>query len=768
MRTSKLFAFLLSVAALTLVMVPAFASGSGSSADPQATNVPYVAWAGEQVRVEKCLFFQNGPVDDARVAELKAALNVSLLGTFTVEDWSGVDEVNAGPKFIGATGGVVPVQLKVHPEGLCWAADISSQKPGLAVIRLNVALDVLGEINSRIGPIAIGLGDVSLLHAQILNHQFVTIWMQSQAPSIAEIATTGDPAGDGVFPPILDTKTGLYDFHNGLVKLTVKGTFPLGNDFAGRMPGNAVTLPDDWPALAGKFALDDSASLGGVPGSSPLAWDIHDTMHVLPPDEPIVDPTPFSWDPHSLIGPFDPVRVSAMPWTSIADGVLTTDDAPMPALRVDVNLAAGSAGSLETALKTDIYYDSVKGYYAPYYRAYLPPAGAIDGPLGVASGVSGALWNNNSPGFLSDGKYTFWNVAGFKSTDPLRGPSVCRDEQGNLRPSPYGWDHVAVYTDEHGEAWVQFNPNTGFNFVIDGNNRCDLPAPGSTIGTATITATSIYPDQPVLWDGGNKTSNALQKKIISMASKTLSCVKKGTNEAFCVEKILDIKGNPVAGAPVKFTATSPSTPNVDADGVLFGGFDTRGQDVIASDPAGEYVTIATNAKGQAGVAVTLSQNECVNIDTENLGTKFHDDMPGVKRFTDFNPHLGTVCGSTPVVTPVAAPTGSSSTPPTVAAPAAAPGTGSSPVVIAAPDTPRQAAAVAKLSSIKIAKISAKRYVMVKVISPEKTASLHLRLVDKHGTVQKNVVRSVKTNALVRVPNLTLGKSIVKVRALVLG
>ena len=55
---------------------------------------------------------------------------------------------------------------------------------------------------------------------------------------------------------------------------------------------------------------------------------------------------------------------------------------------------------------------------------------------------------------------------------------ICRDELGNARPNIAGADHVAVYTDEHGEAFVAYNPNTGFRWNADSNGRCNL-TPGT-------------------------------------------------------------------------------------------------------------------------------------------------------------------------------------------------------------------------------------------------------------------------------------------------
>ncbi len=101
----------------------------------------------------------------------------------------------------------------------------------------------------------------------------------------------------------------------------------------------------------------------------------------------------------------------------------------------------------------------------------------------------------------------------------------------------------AVYTDEHGEAYVQFNPDAGNVLTPDSNGRCDIYT-GSLVGNATITATSVYPDQVPTWDGGIKISNALAKTVDFVPSKILACVPKGTNEAFCVETVKDLAGQP--------------------------------------------------------------------------------------------------------------------------------------------------------------------------------------------------------------------------------
>jgi len=51
----------------------------------------------------------------------------------------------------------------------------------------------------------------------LFQHDFLVIWLQSQAPAITEVATPGDPGGLGTFKPVLQSD-GSYAFEPGLVK----------------------------------------------------------------------------------------------------------------------------------------------------------------------------------------------------------------------------------------------------------------------------------------------------------------------------------------------------------------------------------------------------------------------------------------------------------------------------------------------------------------------------------------------------------------------
>src|SRR3954452_7143552 len=294
--------------AVTVIVASAVVAGPAAAAparwDPQTTNVPYVAWRGEQVRLVKC-----NPV--------LATAGVKV--EFFVEEWSGSGLV---PRVEDAT---------VDSSAGCAKADVVSLDPGLARVKL-VATDATGD--------------------PILKHQFLVIWMSLTDPAIDEVGTAdptgdsslGDPAGDGNFNA---------GGNNSPIQVEVKGTFPFG--------GTTYPLPDAWPTLAGLLAQDANSN----PFDNATKWDIHDdrlktenhplysqcTTHRASVSIDAVDDCngapwgghgPFSRVFGDLIpafGPFDPVVPQA---TLFSDGKLDAGDAPMPAARVDVSIVPNS------------------------------------------------------------------------------------------------------------------------------------------------------------------------------------------------------------------------------------------------------------------------------------------------------------------------------------------------------------------------------------------------------------------------------------------
>ena len=829
---------------------PAAAEGIpswGNNPDPQTTNVPYVGWLGNQIRVAKCLPFID-EVSDAEASSIRAALNISLPGTFQVEDWSGVDEVNAGPRWlngqIGFNSSTVP--LEVTRRGICWSAHVTSNKPGLAVIKLAVSLEVLADIKLRLGNVSIdgasadslviGLEDIALLRAVILKHQFLVIWLQAGAPVIQEIAAdepggnledgqvVGDPAGDGIFnPPYVEPLWKVF----GVVKATVTGSFPLGNDFA-TLGRPTVTLPTDWEWLASRLAVDDTSALGGAPGSAAARWDIHDSnldAHPLGVDSdpfhskdascntgeltgadavdncwPGADSGPFSrvnGATFPTIGPFDPLRPNQ---TLLNNGTLDAYDAPMPPLRVDFNLTADSIGAFGKADKDDVYdsdntRDQKHDLYAPFYDAYIPAVPILGGALGH-SGVAGSF-ANNFPGFIDQGRYDYWSTYTQASRE---GYNACLDVLGNNFKTPTGPSQVSVYTDEHGEAFVKFFPYRGLFLSPDLNGLCDVYTPGE-YGRATITATGFYPDQQPLWTTPGS-SNSLLKVANHLANKTLVCLPKATNVAFCVETVTDFNGDPIEGVKVKFT-TSGDAANMTAASIKYNDqYDTRLQGIITSGGEENYVVVTTNARGQAGVEVVHSQNVCIDVTAENWKTR--NGGFGIMRFYQFNPNQGVACGgSTPPPPPPSNGGGTGNG----GGSSGGGGGGSSaaasestvvslggPVIQAQPvlsqtKTATIANVAAKLFSVKVLQTNAGRFLVVNVkasksakkakvlflVKNKKTgklvkqwkivpaAKVKIQLLGKNGKVIRTVTRTVPVNKAYTINNLKLPKAAASVR-----
>src|SRR4051794_39549701 len=144
--------------------------------DPQNTNVPYLAWDGEQIRLVKCF--------------TPAELPVVGVGRFVIEDWSGVTYQkpvfeNSGVN--GTDGTAVEFAGAGDQAGnFCYATDIVSLKPGLAVVKLVV--ENAATPNQGV-PLA--------------KHQFLAIWMDIASLTSTELngapnpaATTGITVGD--------------------------------------------------------------------------------------------------------------------------------------------------------------------------------------------------------------------------------------------------------------------------------------------------------------------------------------------------------------------------------------------------------------------------------------------------------------------------------------------------------------------------------------------------------------------------------------------
>jgi hypothetical protein len=717
-KASRRLAGLLALAAIVLSAVVAGpALAAPAKWDPQTTNVPYLAWRGEQVRLVKC-------------DPLLATEGVKV--EFFVEEWSGTGLV---PRVEEAT---------VDASSGCARADVVSLDPGLARVKL-VATDPSGQ--------------------PILKHQFLVIWMSLTDPAIDEVGasdptgdrTLGDPAGDGNF------NAGGND---GRIQVIVKGTFPYG--------GTTYTLPDAWSTLAGLLAQDSDSD----PFNNAAKWDIHDdllktenhplgsqcTTHLASVSIDAVDNCngatgdagPFSrvfGDVIPALGPFDPVRPEL---TLFSDGKLDSGDAPMPAARVDVSIAPNSGaptdisgvGSLERSDKTDVYSRNGNGsfvahnLYAPFYASWIPATSRPD----LASGIDGPAAGNNFTGFLVNGIYDFWDPIALRTA--VAAPTTClrrSDQEPAYRQTPAGDQSVAVYTDEHGEAQVKYNPGgrggNGFYFdnipgvIFNDNGGCDLEGI-DVIGTSSITATARYPYQPV--SDPDHSSAPLTKKVHSLFTKTISYFPKGPGEANSNARIVvvhaqDIDGAPFANEKVCFFVGDK------ADGA-FGFSGTTGlpgkRFSVGGTDGGTFGTAdvcrITDPYGNAAIEVINSDPELINVTALFVGEALLRDID-----VDFGVPTSTG-GPTPPASPAKDPP-----PPVTVTDARKAGV---PIGFAT----HKKAKAARVSVSYLKSRHGKRFVVIRVKSSKGKAKVRIRLMGKHGHTIKVVTRTIRTNKLVSI------------------
>ncbi|MCD6726511.1 MAG: hypothetical protein LT070_04650 [Solirubrobacteraceae bacterium] len=731
----------------------------GHPPDMFTTNVPYVAWRGEQVRAVKC----DDSLRDGD-GNLRDSASVDVL----VESWSGPGR---DPQ---VEAGTVDSLFWSSDHKPCVRFDMVSSDAGLARVKLVVSDE----------------GNVP-----IVKHQFLFIWLSLGNVAIDEVgandptgaqpagsqAAVGDPAGDGNFNA---------SSRPGRVQVQVTGTFP--HPLA---PGGTFTLPRDWPTLANALATDNNSY------NDPDAdrWDIHDDQaagdrHIIggfcPPtswnsstnddvDNCRVDLGSSELGPFSNVfrsgvqagGPFDPAR----PATLLSNGTLDSGDAPMPATRVDVEIAPNSGaagdisgvGTLTKVDKGDVYSRDGNGtiaphnLFAPYYDQWIPATAVTGAGYPEGSGIDGPQKGNNFEGFLVGGLYDNWSTTELRRA--LDGPTSCNkyvdfrysqvDGRGPYdvpRLKPYGPQRVAVYTDEHGEAQVAFNPNRGFYWdglpgaIRNDNRGCDLQGV-DVLGTAAITATARYPYQPV--DDGPRVSATIHKTVHNEFDKSLSYWPKGPGAANENARIVVVHANDIDGRPFSHETVCFYIDD-EADG--YRGF--AGE----TGPAGHRIRIddGFSPVPVGDICRTLDQNgnaaiEVFNSDPQNVNViaEFADE--GLLR--DIDVQFGTPgsSGGTP-------PSGGNPCPvslngcgaPTPAQIVATAGAKSGAALIGATTKAKPRArhlAVARLSRTS----GGKRVLVVRVTSPRRTERISVR------ARKLRAKRTVRTNRLVRVKHLKL-------------
>ena len=390
------------------------------------------------------------------------------------------------------------------------------------------------------------------------------------------------------------------------------------------------------------------------------------------------------------------------------------------------------------------------------------------------------------PEFL--GVYHYWD---FVRSDDRGGENACNDvggtgqfpgqENGGI-DLPTGIDEATVYTDEHGEALVWFNPEVGADLSPDNQNLCDLgEADGlpDLLGTAEIDAEAMDPYQPTFDDA--RLSNTLVKNVFELAGKSLDCYPKTPIEALCVETILDIRGNPVEGAPVLFTREPAGViMGVVAPGIeIPGQIDFAGSASCVVDESGaqDGVRCTTNEDGQAGVLVKSTLNGVVDVIAENVATRRQAN--GILRDrcirffgsdtvlpADFSNCAAAQAATTTPTTPATPGTPSGSSSPSTSSVATVVSLNNNVAPAAKPEAKPAAKPAVQKAAVKSAKLRMVKGKLRLVVTVKggvaKKAKVRIRLVYRTGRVV-NVVRTVAVGKAAVVPNLVVSKHVKSVR-----
>jgi hypothetical protein len=470
------------------------------------------------------------------------------------------------------------------------------------------------------------------------------------------------------------------------------------------------------------------------------------------------------------IGPYDPLRND----TYLPNGTLDQGDAPMPAARVDVILngdgmlvpidkhvvySRNGAGE-PTLIDPDPnvagdefidYPSNAHNLWAPFYGRFIPATQAEEALGKTASGEDGGA-PNDFHSYLTRGLYHYWD---FAVAIERNGALVdCPDfEPGVDASQAFGINQVTVYTDEHGETRVGFNGGVGFSVfpAANENGACDLQAagidPGDTLGTATISAIARYPHQPIT-AADVPGDEVVPKTITSLFAKTLSCVRK-TNDLtqalwICTATATGIAGGAFDDELICFSTTGERIlqfPDSDPD--------------LLPPPGGSVgPAVACEYTDDDGVAeievVGKGQfNVVAEFVDENIFRRFDIAGSPLSGSTGGNPGTGAVGG-----------TGGSPTPP-----ATAPALGNNPNIN--PPTVNKPAVQARVMSARLVETKSGRKLALRIKSTAKTAKVRIVLKTRSGKKLATVVRTVRTNRVVMVPNLRIVRGAARISVSVL-
>jgi hypothetical protein len=322
------------------------------------------------------------------------------------------------------------------------------------------------------------------------------------------------------------------------------------------------------------------------------------------------------------------------------------------------------------------------------------------------------------------------------------------------------------------------------------------------LGTAEITANARYPFQPTTSAGA--TSNTLVKEIESLFDKGIICIPKlegdpptvaSGEKAFCLVFARDIAGEPINEvACVTIIGNLGSVEDFLPDPVPGNPPQLDNRVCVDTDQSGD-VPPGANTSGftTAEIEALFGLEDAATYGVDVVLVIGRGNLTADVRFLEENlnftdefsiPPVGTTTGASTGQAPTANQHGLPVLPPPVA--------GTNPAVVGKLPTPsgngsgteRRSGSVqnpgnqevlkpavlkarASLMFVRIVKplkLGGVRYVVLRVKSPHKNARVQINVVGKRGKVLGTVLRKVKTNRTIRVPNLRLPKAAVTVRA----
>jgi hypothetical protein len=799
----------------------AFASGYQPQFDPQAANVPYLAWRGEAVRLVTC---------DTATAPWSTDTSVTYTATWSIVDWS---DTGAQPSVSSPSQVVTQGPNALYKNAHCARIDYTSQRAGLALVHVDISdgTHTVGSHDFLVGWLKLskvtlddgsggtdvydapGWGSHNWLRAHVYGELplsgFSDLYCPGQGcipglPASIQLPSedkANQPAGAG------DPTTWWDDLAMRLAHTTSTDPFYSGSN-AWRM----WDIHDDMTPTVGNVDADAAISpqsgysgpcvttnvdLAPIPDTSIDAVD--NCQGGLPEEGPYSRIWP-SLTGGLPIGPWDPLRWDE---TFLGDGKLNSGDVPMPSARLkflinpntDPQTDIGGVGTLQALTKDTVYVrdpnagaDAPHNFYAPFYRAYIPATLAeLDGRYGLASGTDWQPGGNYPTTYNCataktngvDCSYPYWEKDATLSSVVGGATRCARDFQNGSpewRNTPTGDQGIAVYSDEHGEAMVSYVPGWDFYYdaiiaanpgIITSGNGCDL-GDVYPLGKADVSAIAQYPGAAVPLDI-DKTSNTLHEYVDNYYTRSVTCAAKGSTGSdllsqVCTATSVDIDNTAIQGANVCFTVT----------GVVAGSVKPFPAGTASTTDAQSRLCETTDWSGEASIEIVGSCTPAaapVKVD-------FLDDK--IQRATSADlsycpPPPSTTTTTTTATTTTPPPHTTTTTPRTTTTSAPPATTSSTPpattstTTTTTPTTTTKQPTTTTVALVKIQRVrTGSRYVNVRVTGTAKTVKIDIRLIKANRKTLRHVLRVIPTNKLVRVPKLKLDKIVWTVKVTLAG